>query len=151
MVADNFLVTASDGASQKITINITIKLSAAKTQRTIPNIFIFHSLFKYDFISLNAKGADLRHTSHGSPQTTFKYGKSAPVWVAVPIKKVCSYSYGGDCVTIEQYILHSLRNASAKLVKKVEKAGLFCAKDIKKATISYNSGQKRGVGLRIIC
>ena len=30
----------------------------------------------------------------------------------------------------------------AKLVKKLEKAGLFCAKDIKKATISYNSGQK---------
>ena len=37
-----------------------------------------------------------------------------------------------------------MRNLSAKLVKKVEKAGLFCAKDIKKATISYNSGQKRG-------
>jgi len=131
MVADNFLVTASDGASQKITINITIKLSAAKTQRTIPNIFIFHSLFKYDFISLNAKGADLRHTSHGSPQTTFKYGKSAPVWVAVPIKKVCSYSYGGDCVTIEQYILHSLRNASAKLQKSLQTAAAKVKKLLK--------------------
>ncbi len=38
----------------------------------------------------------------------------------------------------------TLANHGAKLVKKVEKAGLFCAKDIKKATISYNSGQKRG-------
>ena len=50
------------------------------------------------------RGADFRHTSHGSPQTTFKYGKAAPVRVAVPIMKVCSYSYGGDCVTIEQYV-----------------------------------------------
>jgi len=31
----------------------------------------------------------------------------------------------------------------AKLVKKVEKEVLLCAKDIKKATISYHSWQKR--------
>ena len=31
--------------------------------------------------------------------------------------KVCSYFNGGDCVTIEQYVLHSLRNAVAKLHK----------------------------------
>jgi hypothetical protein len=37
-----------------------------------------------------------------------------------------------------------VRNPSANLVKKVEKAWLFCAKDVKKATIPYNSGQKRG-------
>ena len=35
--------------------------------------------------------ADIRHTSHGSPQTTPKYGKAAPVWVAVPIIGVCSF------------------------------------------------------------
>jgi len=40
---------------------------------------------------LNARGADIRHTSHGSPQTTPKYGKAAPVWVAVPIIGVCSF------------------------------------------------------------
>ena len=60
------------------------------------------------------KGTDFRHMSHGSPQTTFIYGKSAPVWVAVPIMKVCSYSYGGDCVTIEQYVLHHY-DARAKI------------------------------------
>ena len=31
--------------------------------------------------------------------------------------KVCSYFNGGDCVTIEQYVMHSLRNAVAKVVK----------------------------------
>ena len=31
--------------------------------------------------------------------------------------KVCSYFNGGDSVTIEQYVLHSLRNAGAKLHK----------------------------------
>ncbi len=63
------------------------------------------------------KGADIRHTSHGSPQTTFKYGKAAPVWVAVPIMKVCSYINGGDCVTIEQYVLENvqIRNPCAKI------------------------------------
>jgi len=34
---------------------------------------------------------------------------------AAPITFVCSYSYGGDCVAIEQYVLHSLQNAWAKL------------------------------------
>ena len=29
--------------------------------------------------------------------------------------KVCSYFNGGDCVTIEQYVLHSMRNAGAKI------------------------------------
>ena len=38
----------------------------------------------------------------------------------------------------------------AKLVKKVEKDGLFCAKDIKKARISYDSVQKRAL-IGIIC
>ena len=32
--------------------------------------------------------------------------------------KVCSYFNGGDCVTIEQYVLHSLQNTNAKLNKK---------------------------------
>ena len=31
------------------------------------------------------KSADIRHTLHGSPQTTTKYGKSAPIFGAVPI------------------------------------------------------------------
>ena len=39
--------------------------------------------------------------------------------------------------------LHSLRNASTKIVKKVEKAGLIGVKDVKKATILYNYGLKR--------
>ena len=39
--------------------------------------------------------------------------------------------------------LHSLRNASTKIVKMVEKAGLFLAKDVKKTTIPNNYGLKR--------
>ena len=39
------------------------------------------------------RGADIRHTSHGSPQTTPKYGNAAPVWVAVPIIGVCSFLF----------------------------------------------------------
>jgi len=31
------------------------------------------------------KSADNRHTLHGSPQTTTKYGMPAPVWGTVPI------------------------------------------------------------------
>ena len=31
--------------------------------------------------------------------------------------KVCSYFNGGDSVTIEQYVLHSLLNAGAKVHK----------------------------------
>jgi len=38
----------------------------------------------------------------------------------------------------------SLAKHAANLVKKVEKAGLFWAKDIKKVTIPHNSGQKKG-------
>lgn len=66
---------------------------------------------------MNAKGADIRHTSHGSPQTTPKYGKAAPVRVAVPIIGVCSFSLGGDCETIEQYVLENVqvRNPFAKI------------------------------------
>ena len=63
------------------------------------------------------KGTDFRHMSHGSPQTTFIYGKSAPVWVAVPIMKVCSYSYGGDCVTIEQYVFALFAECDGKDTK----------------------------------
>ena len=61
--------------------------------------------------------ADIRHTSHGSPQTTPKYGKAAPVWVAVPIIGVCSFPLGGDSETIEQYVLEGVqvRNPCAKL------------------------------------
>ena len=72
---------------------------------------IFFSIFIYIiFCSIynNARGADFRHTSHGSPQATPIYGKAAPVWVAVPIIGVCSFSRG-DCETIEQYVLHSCR------------------------------------------
>lgn len=58
---------------------------------------------------MNSRGADIRHTSHGSPQTTPKYGKAAPVWVAVPIIGVCSFSLGGDCETIEQYVLEGVQ------------------------------------------
>ena len=66
---------------------------------------------------MNAKGADIRHTSHGSPQTTPKYGKAAPVWVAVPIMEVRSFSLCGDCETIEQYVLENVqvRNPCAKI------------------------------------
>jgi len=53
---------------------------------------------------LKARGADIRHTSHGSPQTTFKYGKAAPVWGCSPNNEGLLVSYGGDCVTIEQYV-----------------------------------------------
>lgn len=35
---------------------------------------------------------DIRHTSHGSPQSAFKYGKAAPAWVAVPIMKFARIS-----------------------------------------------------------
>jgi len=64
------------------------------------------------------RGADIRHTSHGSPQTTPKYGKAAPVWVAVPIIGVCSFSLCGDCETIEQYVLENVqvRNPCVKIV-----------------------------------
>ena len=63
--------------------------------------------------------------SHGSPQTTFIYGKSAPVWVAVPIMKVCSYSYGGDCVTIEQYVFALLAECDGKA--KIRGSDLRCS------------------------
>ena len=51
-------------------------------------------------IHLYTKGADIRHTSHGSPQTTNRYGKAAPISGAVPILFVALSR--GDCETIEQ-------------------------------------------------
>jgi len=42
-------------------------------------------------IFLMIKSADIRHTLHGSPQTTTKYGKSAPIFGAVPILVVALY------------------------------------------------------------
>ena len=66
---------------------------------------------------MHRRGADFRHTSHGSPQATPKYGKAAPVEGTVPIKGVCSFSQ----VVIESLLsimsLHSLQNAVAKVVK----------------------------------
>jgi len=35
--------------------------------------------------NFNQRGADFRHTLHGSPQTTTIYGKSAPMLGAAPI------------------------------------------------------------------
>lgn len=37
------------------------------------------------------KSADIRHTLHGSPQTTTKYGMPAPVWGTVPISVVALF------------------------------------------------------------
>jgi hypothetical protein len=42
----------------------------------------------------NERGADLRHTSLGSPQAIIKYGMSAP-YGAVPILMI-ALSRGGD-------------------------------------------------------
>lgn len=44
--------------------------------------------------------------------------------------KVCSYFNGGDCVTIEQCVLHSLQNAGAKLLIFFRKRAII-AKNIK--------------------
>ena len=65
---------------------------------------------------MHRRGADFRHTSHGSPQATPKYGKAAPVWVAVPIIGVCSFSRG-DCETIEQYVLALFAECECKITQ----------------------------------
>jgi len=63
------------------------------------------------------KSADIRHTLHGSPQTTTKYGKSAPIFGAVPILVVAFYlwwwlwSYRAICLGT------SYLNSTAKLQK----------------------------------
>lgn len=38
---------------------------------------------------------------HGSPQTTTKYGKSAPMFGCIPNISCCSFTCGGDCEAIE--------------------------------------------------
>ena len=65
---------------------------------------------------MHRRGADFRHTSHGSPQATPKYGKAAPIWVAVPIIGVCSFSRG-DCETIEQYVFALFAECCCKNTK----------------------------------
>lgn len=64
------------------------------------------------------KSADIRHTLHGSPQTTTKYGKSAPIFGAVPILVVALYLYSGDCEAIEQYVLERVISIQLQKYKK---------------------------------
>ena len=59
----------------------------------------------------------IRHTVHHKPQV---YTRSLRPDRVGSIILVCSYSYGGECVTIEQYVLHSLLNAGANLGKNFE-------------------------------
>jgi hypothetical protein len=82
MAADNFLVTASDGASLKLAINITIKISTAKTQRTTPTIFIaYYFLF----------------SSYGVCCQTFGHKESAALTI-FPIRLfTASNSFAEDC------------------------------------------------------
>lgn len=88
MVADNFLVTASDGASLKIAINITIKLSTAKAQITIPNILIIY----YVLFVLTIAAQTLGHKESAAP-TIF------------PIRLcTASTSYGEDCAVRAQLL-----------------------------------------------
>ena len=39
-----------------------------------------------------ARGADFRHTTLGSPQATFKYGKPAPYWCSPNIESLLVFS-----------------------------------------------------------
>lgn len=43
-------------------------------------------------VIIQQRGADIRHTTLGSPQTTNRYGNAAPVIGAVPILFDCSVS-----------------------------------------------------------
>jgi len=53
---------------------------------------------------INKRGADIRHTLHGSPQTTTIYGNSAPITGAAHII-VVALSYAVVIVKlIEQYV-----------------------------------------------
>ncbi len=68
---------------------------------------------------IQKRGAGIRHTPHGSPQATPKYGNAAPVDGCSPnIKSLLIL--GGDSEVIEQYVLHSVLNARAKLAKRME-------------------------------
>jgi len=64
-------------------------------------------------------------------------GNLRPVGAA-PILHVCSSTCGGDCEAIEQYVLHSLRNAVAKIQS-------FCEKQCVEGKKSFSPMQFTGV------
>lgn len=73
------------------------------------------------------KGADFRHTPHGSPQTTNVYGKSAPYGCSS--NNICSLaSYGGDCVAIEQYVFALFAECDGKITQNYSISNLFIVK-----------------------
>ena len=57
------------------------------------------------YVNHEAQTVAIRHTVHHKPPSNM--GSLRP-FRGGSIILVCSYSYGGDCVTIEQYVLHSL-------------------------------------------
>ena len=73
--------------------------------------------FSHIYYFLIIKSADICHTLHGLPQTTTKYGKSAPIFGEVPILVVALYlwwwlwSYRAICLGT------SYLNPTAKLQK----------------------------------
>lgn len=71
------------------------------------------------FVDIVQKGADFRHTPLGSPQTMYIYRRNLRRLGATPIMYICSFSRGGEWEAIEQYVLHSLQNAVAKLRKRI--------------------------------
>jgi hypothetical protein len=79
--------------------------------------FLIVSNYLFYFTYLNARGADIRHTLHGSPQTTTIYGKPAPIRDSF-YNSCCSFVCSGDCEATEQYVLENVqvRNPFAKIV-----------------------------------
>ena len=63
-------------------------------------------------------GADIRHTPHGSPQATFKYGNAAPIGGYSPNIESLLVSRGGDCEVIEQYVFALFAECSCKYTKR---------------------------------
>ena len=70
----------------------------------------------------------IRHTVHHKPQ--MYTGNLRPMGAA-PITFVCSYSYGGDCVAIEQYVIRSFRIALQNYTKFFDFHLLNCKNHIK--------------------
>jgi len=76
---------------------------------------LFYPVDSSVFIIQEAQTFSIRRTVHHKPHRNM--GNLRPVAGQPQYSMFARSKYGGDCAAIEQYVLHSLQNAVAKLHK----------------------------------
>lgn len=76
-------------------------------------------------LNYHKRGADFRHTPHGSPQTIPIYGRNLRPYWGSSNNRYLLFSRGGECEAIEQICLALFAECSCKSSKKYPHNNLF--------------------------